>query len=120
MAELDVSSDGSRIVVGQLTGTDAAGNEYFHLYMHVGNDPVTIDLTPGVTTGALYDGMTADGSIVYFTTEIPSPRPPTRTPTRAPTSSEPMSHRQRDPHPGLGWDRHWQHRRLRPGAECHQ
>ena len=36
IAELDVSSDGSRILVGQLVDTDAAGNEYFHLYMHMG------------------------------------------------------------------------------------
>ena len=39
--------------------------------MHVGTDPETIDLTPGTTTGALYDGMTADGSSVYFTTSDP-------------------------------------------------
>jgi hypothetical protein len=71
IAELDVSSDGSRIVVGQLISTDAAGNHYFHLYMHVGTNPHTIDLTPGTTTGALYDGMTGDGSAVYFTTKDP-------------------------------------------------
>ncbi|HEX3243102.1 MAG TPA: hypothetical protein VHQ97_08475 [Solirubrobacterales bacterium] len=71
IAELDVSRDGSRIVVGQLMRTDAAGNRYFHLYMHVGTSPGTIDLTPGTTTGALYDGMTADGSSIYFTTRDP-------------------------------------------------
>ncbi len=71
IAELDVSSDGSRTVVGQLVHTDTAGNQYFHLYMHVGTDPETIDLTPGITTGALYDGMTEDGSAVYFTTRDP-------------------------------------------------
>ena len=53
-----MSGDGSHIVVGQLIHTDTAGNHYFHLYMHVGTDPETIDLTPGTTTGALYDGMT--------------------------------------------------------------
>ena len=51
IAELDVSSDGSRILVGQLVDTDAAGNEYFHLYMHMGSSPETVDLTPGTTTG---------------------------------------------------------------------
>ena len=72
IAELDVSNDGSRLVVGQLVSTDSAGNRYFHLYMHIGNDPDTIDLTPGATDGALYDGMTEDGSIVYFSTQGPT------------------------------------------------
>ncbi len=49
IAELDVSSDGSRILVGQLVDTDAAGNEYFHLYMHIGSNAETVDLTPGTT-----------------------------------------------------------------------
>ena len=39
--------------------------------MHIGTSPETIDLTPGTTTGALFDGMTADGSTVYFTTRDP-------------------------------------------------
>jgi hypothetical protein len=71
IAELDVSNDGSRILVGQLVYTDAAGNEYFHLYMHMGSNAETVDLTPGTTTGALYDGMSEDGSIVYFSTRDP-------------------------------------------------
>jgi hypothetical protein len=71
IAELDVSKDGSRIVVGQLMSTDARGVRFFHLYMHVGQDPETIDLTPGTTTGVQYDGMTEDGSSVFFTTTDP-------------------------------------------------
>ena len=66
IAELDISSDGSRIVVGQLISTDAA--DRFHLYMHVGQAPDTIDLTPGTTTGVQFDGMTEDGTSVFFTT----------------------------------------------------
>ena len=68
ISELDISHDGSRIVVGQLVSKDAAGNDYFHLYMHIGTDPHTVDLTPGTVAGAHFDGMTSDGSTVYFTT----------------------------------------------------
>ena len=68
IAELDVSEDGSRIVVAQLVSTDAKGNHYWHPYMHVGNSPNTIDLAPGATSGVLFDGMTADGSKVFMTT----------------------------------------------------
>ena len=68
IAELDMSEDGSRILVGQKTSTDAAGNDNFHLYLHVGSSPNSIDLTPGVSEGVLFDGMTGDGSRVFFTT----------------------------------------------------
>ena len=68
LAELDISADGSRIVIGQLISVDSAGNHYWHLYMNIGDSPKTVDLTPGATSGALYDGMTEDGSRVYFTT----------------------------------------------------
>jgi hypothetical protein len=71
IAELDISNDGSRIVVGQLVSTDPAGNDYFHLYMHIGSDSHTVDLTPGTTSGAQFAGMTSDGSQVYFTTRDP-------------------------------------------------
>ena len=67
IAELDISADGSRILIGQLVSTDAAGNNYYHLYMHVGGAPNTIDLTPGATNGVLYDGMSSNGTKVYFT-----------------------------------------------------
>jgi sugar lactone lactonase YvrE len=67
IAELDISENGSRILTGQRISTDADGNAYYHLYMHVGSSPNSADLTPGA--GALYDGMTADGSKVFFTTK---------------------------------------------------
>ena len=69
VGELDVSEDGSRIVVGQKISTDAKGNEYWHLFMHIGSSPNSVDLTPGATLGALYDGMSGDGSRVFFTTK---------------------------------------------------
>ena len=69
IAALDISSDGSRIIVAQKVSTDAAGNPYWHLYMNIGDSAATIDLTPGATDGVLYDGMTADGSKVFFTTK---------------------------------------------------
>jgi hypothetical protein len=68
IGELDISSNGSRIVIGKLMSTDSEGNRYWHLYMNVGDSGHTIDLTPGTTSGALYNGMTADGSNVFFTT----------------------------------------------------
>jgi hypothetical protein len=71
VAELDISSDGSRVLIGQLLNTDEAGNRYWHLYMHVGVSTHSVDLTPGTTTGVLYDGMTADGGMVYLTTSEP-------------------------------------------------
>ena len=71
LAELDISADGSRILIGQLVSVDSAGNRYWHLYMNVGASTQTIDLTPGATHGALYGGMTEDGSIAYFTTVDP-------------------------------------------------
>jgi len=69
VAELGISTDGSRIVIGQRVAVDAAGNPYYHLYLHVGTAPATIDLTPGATHGVLYAGMSEDASMVYFTTE---------------------------------------------------
>jgi hypothetical protein len=68
IAELDVSDDGSRVLIGQLTGTDAEGNAYYHLYMNVGGSNSTIDLTPTASAGALYNGMSPDGSRVLLTT----------------------------------------------------
>jgi len=69
IAELDISGDGSRIVVGQLVSTDANGNNYYHLYMNIGDSSKTIDLTPEAVDGVLYDGMSANGSKVFFTTK---------------------------------------------------
>jgi hypothetical protein len=68
LGALDISADGSRIVIGQKVSADAAGNEFWHLYMHVGALTNTIDLTPGTASGALFAGMTADGSRVFFAT----------------------------------------------------
>ena len=68
-AELDVSADGSRIVVAQKAGVDADGNVYWHPYMHIGASANSVDLAPGTTSGVLFDGMTADGTRVFFTTK---------------------------------------------------
>jgi hypothetical protein len=67
IAELDISADGSHILIGQLLGVDSKGNHYWHLYMNVDDASHSIDLMPGSANGALYDGMTADGSMVYMT-----------------------------------------------------
>lgn len=68
IAELDVSDDGTRVLIGQLV-SEAEGDRHYHLYMNVGDSSGTVDLTPGTTTGVLYAGMSADGSKVFFTTE---------------------------------------------------
>ena len=68
IGELDISADGSRIVVGHLV-SESGEAKLWHLYMNVGDSGSTIDLTPGTTSGVLYDGMTGDGSRVYSTTE---------------------------------------------------
>jgi hypothetical protein len=67
IGELDISEDGSRIVIGKLV-SESAGARYWHLYMNVGDSNQTIDLTPGTTSGVLFNGMTATGSKVFFTT----------------------------------------------------
>jgi hypothetical protein len=67
IAELDVSHDGSRVLIGQLVSTDGTtGNRYWHLYMNVGDAGQTIDVTPSSPGGVLYDGMSGDGTKVYF------------------------------------------------------
>ncbi len=68
IGELDISKDGSHILLGQKVATDTDGNAYWHLYMNIGDSAKTIDLTPGATDGVLYDGMTENGSKVFFTT----------------------------------------------------
>jgi sugar lactone lactonase YvrE len=65
VAQLDVSSDGSHILIGRVED-EVGGNRLYDLYMHVGNDPesqLVVD-TPG---GVIYNGMTDDGSQVFFT-----------------------------------------------------
>ena len=68
LAELDVSDDGERIVIGQRLSDDGAGNDYRHLYMHIGTSPNSVDLTEGAVDGALFSGMSRDGSRVFMTT----------------------------------------------------
>ncbi len=70
IGELGISKNGSRIVIGHLV-EEKEGAKYWHLYMNVGDSGKTIDLTPGTTHGALFDGMTEDGSKVFFTTVDP-------------------------------------------------
>jgi hypothetical protein len=67
-AELDLSADGSRALVGEAVSTDAKGNTYYHPYLHIAGSPDSVDLAPTTTTGVLFDGMTADGTKVFFTT----------------------------------------------------
>ncbi len=78
IAELDISKDGSHILLGQKVSEDTRGNPYWHLYMDVDDSVRSIDLTPeviaepgglGFSEGVLFDGMTADGSKVFFTTK---------------------------------------------------
>ncbi|HXR29650.1 MAG TPA: hypothetical protein VN752_00745 [Solirubrobacterales bacterium] len=68
---LDVSEDGSRVVIGVEVGQDAAGNPLHHLYLHQAGSPNSLELTPATTIGAHYAGMSADGSQLYFTTPDP-------------------------------------------------
>lgn len=65
---LDMSDDGSRVLVGTELDEDAAGNIYWHPYLHLGTSSETVDLAPGASAGVLFNGMTADGSRVFFTT----------------------------------------------------
>jgi hypothetical protein len=69
IGSLDISADGSRIVVAQKVSTDAAGNSYWHPYLHIGTSPNTVDLAPGAITGVLFAGMTEDGAKIFFTTK---------------------------------------------------
>jgi hypothetical protein len=69
VAELAVSEDGSRIVVGKQLSSDAQGNPYYHLYMHLGVSAESADLTPGAGEGVLFDGMNKAGTRVLFTTK---------------------------------------------------
>ena len=68
ISELDLSADGSRVIVGKKVSADSQGNEYVHPYMHVGSAAKGVDLAPTSTSGVLYGGMTPDGSVAYFTT----------------------------------------------------
>jgi hypothetical protein len=67
ISELDVSADGSRVVIGRKVSADAQGNEYVHPYLHIAGRPGSIDLAPLASNGVLYAGMTSDGSKAFFT-----------------------------------------------------
>ena len=69
VGELDISEDGSRILVGKKFSTDGEGNDYWHPYMHIGTSPNSVDLAPTTTTGVLFGGMTADGSAAFFSSK---------------------------------------------------
>lgn len=65
--ELDVSADGSRVLLGEAISTDAKGNVLWHPYLHLAANPNSVDLAPLTISGVLFAGMSADGSQVFFT-----------------------------------------------------
>ena len=67
VAQLDISTDGSRVLVGKLVGNDGAGNPLYDLYMHVGNNPGSVEVAD-TSSGVHYNGMSDDGSRVFFST----------------------------------------------------
>jgi hypothetical protein len=67
ISELDVSSDGSRVLVATHQSEDASGNEFLHLFLHREGSPNSTELAPAATDGVLFDGMTSDGTRVFFT-----------------------------------------------------
>ena len=69
ISELDISADGTHILLGQKVSEDADHNVYYRLYMDINDSPATIELTPGASDGVLFNGMTSDGSEVFFTTK---------------------------------------------------
>ena len=111
VAGLDVSSDGSRVLVGKAVSTDAKGNTYYDLFMHVGNSPNSVQVAD-TTNGVLFNGMTADGSKVFFTTADPLSGD---TDTSADLYRADVTSVGRDGYPGLDGDLIRKHRRLRPG-----
>ncbi|MGA8744553.1 MAG: hypothetical protein WB507_01660 [Solirubrobacterales bacterium] len=68
IAELDISSNGSHILLGQLV-EESEGARYWHLFMNVGDSLHTAELTPGASEGVRFDGMTADGTKVFFSSD---------------------------------------------------
>ena len=64
LAELDLSSDGSRVLVGEEASKEG-NNVYYQLYLHMAASPNSVKLAPDPV---LFDGMIADGSRVFFTT----------------------------------------------------
>ncbi|HEX7058823.1 MAG TPA: hypothetical protein VF176_03140 [Solirubrobacterales bacterium] len=64
---LNVSNNGSRVLIGAPVKIDADGNVYYDLYLREAGSPDSIQIA-SAGDGALYAGMSADGSQVYFTT----------------------------------------------------
>jgi sugar lactone lactonase YvrE len=69
VAGLDVSADGSRVVVGQLDGTGPSGADLWHPYVNVDGASSSFDLAPGASAGVLYYGMTDDGSKAFISSD---------------------------------------------------
>jgi hypothetical protein len=67
VAALDVSADGSRVLVGKKVGEDGEGNDFYDLYMHVGTNADSVEVAD-TASGVVFNGMTSDGSKVFFTT----------------------------------------------------
>lgn len=67
ISELDISNNGSRVLVGKRVSVDSVGNEYVHPYLHIAGRAGSVDLAPLSTSGVLYAGMSEDGSKVLFT-----------------------------------------------------
>ena len=76
---------------GRPEGLRSRRRPYYHLYMNIGDSATPSTSPPARPTGVLFDGMTADGSRVFFTTTDQLTPRPTRTPTRAPISMRPKS-----------------------------
>lgn len=71
IASLDVSDDGSRVVVAQRVATDSADNDRWHPYMSVAGLAGSVDLAPGDGNGVLFLGMSGDGSSVLYSSVDP-------------------------------------------------
>ena len=110
IAELDISKDGSRIIVAQKVSEDADHNVYWHPYMDIGDSSKTIDLAPGATSGVLYDGMSEDGSKVFFTTKDKLLAADT---DESADLYRGRSQPRRQPQPAVALIRHRRHRQLR-------
>jgi DNA-binding beta-propeller fold protein YncE len=65
---LDVSADGSRVLIGIQLSEDVQGNPHHQLYLHLAGKPKSVDLTPGTAAGVQLNGMSADGARVFYTT----------------------------------------------------
>jgi hypothetical protein len=70
LAELAVSADGSRVLIGKLIGEDSSGNQSFDLYMHLAGDPHSA-LVAETPHGVVFNGMTSSGTKAFFTTSDP-------------------------------------------------